>query len=156
MTSVAIAYDMSTPLHITSDLLGPLTIEPDAVLTFPEGLLGFPECRSFVLLPSEREHVYWLQSIEYTALAFLMVDPFVFFEGYTVDLSNTDVAVSTETERIAPNELTVLAIVTLPADRGGKPTANLQGPVVFDMRAQQGRQVVIPESRYGIRESFVL
>lgn len=150
MTSAALAYPMPSTVTIVSDILGSLTVDPSAVLTFPKGLLGFPECRSFVLLPSERANVYWLQSVEYTSLAFLLVDPFVFFEGYTLDLGVTDL------HALSPDGLSVLAIVTLPGEPGELPTANLQGPVVIHTQCGEGTQVVLSDSSYGIRESFVL
>ncbi|MDQ2889587.1 MAG: flagellar assembly protein FliW [Gemmatimonadota bacterium] len=141
---------MSGSISIASDILGPLTVEPSSVLTFPKGLLGFPECRSFVLLPSERPNVYWLQSVEYTSLAFLLVDPFVFFDGYTLDLGATDL------RSVSADGFSVLAIVTLPCDKGELPTANLQGPIVLNTARGEGAQVVLSDSSYGIRESFVL
>lgn len=150
MTSAALAYSMPRTINIASDILGTLTVEADSVLTFPRGLLGFPECRTFVLLPSERLHVYWLQSADYSSLAFLLVDPFMFFDGYTLDLD------ATETHAASPDEVSVLAIVTLPGAPGELPTANLQGPVVINTRLGEGSQVVLAESSYGIRESFTL
>lgn len=143
---------MPSTTTVISDLLGTLTVESSAVLTFPKGILGFPECREFVLLPSEREHVYWLQSTQYASLAFLLVDPFVFFPGYTVDLATTELI----DRPSAPDEITLLAIVTLPRSREERPTANLQGPVVIDVRLAQGQQLVIADSSYGIREAFDL
>jgi len=153
MTSAALAYSMPAgPVTVHSDLLGPLTVNTDAVLTFPRGLLGFPECRKFVLMPSEREHVYWLQSVEYSTLAFLLIDPFVFFPGYTVDLAVSDLGkVAT-----SPDEVMVLAIVTLPGAHSSAITANLQGPVVLNTRTQHGYQAVFSDVQYGIREAFTL
>ncbi len=152
MTSAALAYDMPSSMTVASDLLGQLTVDANAVINFPEGLLGFPECRSFVLLPSERENLYWLQSVDYAALAFLMIDPFVFFEGYAVDLAATDL----RRADLAPENVTVLGIVTLPQDRAGRPTVNLQGPVVINHRAADGHQVILSDGKYGIREEFDL
>ncbi|MGI8507761.1 MAG: flagellar assembly protein FliW [Gemmatimonadaceae bacterium] len=143
---------MPSTIAVVSDLLGTLTVQPSAVITFPHGLLGFPECRSFILLPSEREHVYWLQSMDYSTLAFLMVDPFIFFDGYTVDLAATDIVHSVT----SPDDVTVLAIVTLPQRRSEKSTANLQGPVVINTRSCEGHQVVLADGRYAIRETFDL
>jgi flagellar assembly factor FliW len=150
MTSAALAYSMPSTVTITSDILGTIAVESGSMLTFPRGLLGFPECRAFVLLPSERPHVYWLQSADYSSLAFLLVDPFMFFEGYNLDLD------ATETHAASPDEVSVLAIVTLPSISGELPTANLQGPVVINTRLSEGSQVVLAESSYGIRESFKL
>lgn len=150
MTSGALAFSMPSMITIDSDILGTLSVDSASLLTFPRGLLGFPECRSFVLLPSERAHVYWLQSVDYSSLAFLLVDPFVFFEGYTLDLAATDL------HEASPAGVSVLAIVTLPSAPGERPTANLQGPVVIHTRLSEGTQVVLAESSYGIRESFSL
>jgi len=150
MTSGALAIPMPSMITIASDILGTLSVDSKSLLTFPGGLLGFPECRSFVLLPSERAHVYWLQSVDYSSLAFLLVDPFIFFEGYTLDLAATDL------HAVSPNDVSVLAIVTLPSGTDEGPTANLQGPVVIQTRLSEGTQVVLPESSYGIRESFTL
>lgn len=152
MTSAAPAHSMPSTIAVVSDLLGTLSVEPSAIITFPKGLLGFPECRGFVLLPSEREHVYWLQSVDYAALAFLMIDPFVFFDGYTVDLAVTEIAPIGATA----DDVTVLAIVTLPQNRADCATANLQGPVVISMRSGEGCQIVIADGRHGVRESFQL
>ncbi len=152
MTSAALTCPMPSTITVISDLLGTVRVEASTVLTFPAGLLGFPECRSFVLLPSERAHLYWLQSVDYPALAFLMIDPFVFFPGYTVDLASADFARSS----VAPDDVTVLAIVTLPQARSDDPTANLQGPVVIDTRSGEGHQVVISDGRHGIKETFQL
>jgi len=152
MTSAALAYDMPDTMTVASDLLGHLTVEPSTVIRFPTGLLGFPEARSFVLLPSEREHIYWLQSIDYASLAFLMVDPFVFFDGYTVDLAATDLGNQTA----APEDLTVLAMVTLPPKRDLSPTANLQGPIIINHRQGYANQAILSDGKYGIREAFSL
>lgn len=152
MTSAALAYSMPSTTTVASDLLGTLSVESSAVLTFPKGLLGFPECRDFVLLPSEREHVYWLQSVEYSSLAFLLVDPFVFFDGYTVDLATTELI----RRPGGPDEVSLLAIVTLPRSPDERPTANLQGPIVIDVSTAQGQQLVIADSSHGIREPFDL
>lgn len=150
MTSAALAYPMSSTITFTSDILGSITVERDTILTFPRGLLGFPECRSFVLLPSERPHVYWLQSFDYSTLALLLIDPFIFFEGYTLDLDATELCAA------SPKDVSVLSIVTLPNVPGERPTANLQGPVVIYAPRNEGHQVVLSENSYGIRQPFTL
>lgn len=151
MTSAAPAHLMSS-LTVVSDLLGTVAVSQSQVLDFPQGLLGFPECRSFVLLQSERDNAYWLQSVEYSSLVFLTIDPFPFFPGYSVDLAAADITAS----RTSADDLTVLAIVTLPRGSGESATANLQGPVIIDTRLSHGHQVVIPDGQYGIREPVEL
>ena len=59
---------------------------------FAQGLFGFPECRDFALIAAPRPGYYWLQSREFPTLAFLLVDPFLHFDEYAVDLGEGDSA----------------------------------------------------------------
>jgi flagellar assembly factor FliW len=138
-------------LTVQSDLLGPLTLQQTDLWDFPTGLYGLPECRSFALIPTGRDAMYWLQSTTHTRLTFLLVDPFVYFPGYTVDLSGADL---TRIGTSEPTDIMVMAIVTLPRDATQKWTANLQGPVVLNARDRQGYQCVLANDSYGVREQF--
>lgn len=142
----------SAGLVVQSDLLGTLELGEEQVIEFGSGLLGFPECQRFALVPAAREGTWWLQSLDHATLAFLLVDPFVAFDGFTVDLGPT--------ERFAlgvqdPSDVMVLAIVTLPGAPGAQPTANLQAPIVFNVPRRRAQQMVI-EGRYGMREAFAV
>ena len=137
------------PVTIQSELLGPLSVSPTEVIGFPAGIFGFPECRSFVLVPATRDGAFWLQSVDYGALAFLLVDPFLFFNGYAVDLPPVDlVRLGTKD----PTDVVVLAIVTLPGERSAPCTVNLQGPLVIDLKQRRGHQMVLADGAYGTRE----
>jgi flagellar assembly factor FliW len=142
-----------TTVTIHSDLLGPLTVPAQDLVAFPVGLFGFPECRSFALVAAERDGMYWLQSADYGTLAFLLIDPFRFVEGYAVDLAATDLA---ELEATEPADVAVLAIVTLPATRAELPTVNLQGPVAFNLRLRRGKQLAISDGEWGLRHEVDL
>lgn len=127
------------PQHLTFDshIFGELTVPRSELLTFPEGLPGFEECRRFTLLPTSAGGLYWLQSTEIPALAFLVV----------------------EARRIAPEAWeefpSALAIVTLPAGPGPA-TANLQAPVLVDTTKACGRQIIAPECTWGTTHPFDL
>lgn len=136
---------------VASDVLGETTAPADSVLTFPAGLFGFPECRRFTLLPAGREGLYWLQSLEHSALAFLLVDPFPFFPGYSVELDGSD---RRELCARGASDVAVLAIVTLPQEREARPTANLQGPVALNLRMGLGRQLAVADAEWGVRCAF--
>jgi flagellar assembly factor FliW len=149
----AVAFARDRYVNVSSDLLGPLAVGQSDVMDFPAGLFGFPECRSFVLLPAERQGVYWLQSAEYSALTFLLVDPFLVCPGYSVDLGAADLA---ELQAREVSDVAILAIVTLPHERSEPPTANLQGPIAFNLRTQRARQIAISDSDYGVRYEITL
>ena len=133
---------------VDSHVFGPVRIPEDEALFFPDGILGFPECRRYVLLDAGLSGVYWLQSLDHGALVFLLIDPFIFVEEYSVNIGETELT------SLAPadsSELAVLAIVTLPDERGQHATANLQGPIAFNPHRRIGRQVIISDSAYGVR-----
>ncbi len=130
-----------------SKLLGALAVPEHQVLEFANGLFGFPEARGFALLPAEREGFFWLQSQEFEALTFLLIDPFAFVEGYSVDLGPKEIG---ELMPADASEIAVLAILTLPKELGETATANLQGPLALNAEKRIGKQLAL-DSPYGIR-----
>lgn len=142
------AVDTTGPeVEIESTLLGSLAVPSNQAYTFEHGLLGLPEARTFVLLPAEREGFFWLQNLESPALTFLLIDPFRFVQDYTVDLGPTELG---ELGPAASSDILLLSVLTLPKKAGDPATANLQGPLVFNLRERRARQVVL-DSPYGLR-----
>ena len=136
-------------LFIASRLFGPLSVPRRDVIVMPEGMLGFAGERSFILLPAAPDGIFWLQCVEESGLVFLLVDPFIYFPDYVVDLP--------ETPESAPGEeVAVLTIVTLPRGRGEACTANLQGPVVIHFPTRVARQVVLSDPRFHTRHPLDL
>ncbi len=150
-SSAALAFKSEPGMILQSDLLGALEISPDELVEFPTGLYGFPECRHFVLVASDREGFFWLQSADHSALVFLLVDPFVHFPGYSVDLAPVDLLELAATEA---TDIAVFAIVTLPGSRNEQPTANLQGPLAINLARRTAKQLAVSESEYGVRCAF--
>ncbi|MEO8633717.1 MAG: flagellar assembly protein FliW [Gemmatimonadales bacterium] len=138
-----------TSLQVASRLFGPLSLALEDVIVMPEGMLGFAGERRFVLLPAAPEGIFWLQSVDDGTLIFLLVDPFKFFPDYVVDLPG--IPDPGPGERVA-----VLSIVTLPRERGGACTANLQGPIVIQFPERHARQVVLADPRYQTRHELDL
>lgn len=120
----------------------------EGTFLFPEGLLGFEDARRFVLAPAaDREGLYWLQSLDHGSLAFLLCDPFLFVDGFVVELGPRELPGDFGESR---DHLAVLGIVTLPRERGTPATVNLQGPVLFDFRTGKARQVALADSSWGV------
>jgi len=141
-----------TDYLVHSDLLGDFTIPSNSAIEFSAGLLGFPECRRFALVRAGTDSMYWLQSLDYPTLVFLLVDPFPHFTDYTVEIPAID---AQELGVAAPSDLAMLSIVTLPAPGSGeRPTANLQGPVAINLRSRRGKQIVGADADHGVRRPF--
>ena len=56
---------------VKTSRFGEVTVEDSAVITFPEGIVGFPDIRGFVMFDGpEGTPFKWLQSTERPELAF--------------------------------------------------------------------------------------
>lgn len=134
-------------VEVDSKLLGPLSVMPSQIYDFAEGLYGFPEAKSLALIPVDREGFFWLQSLHFSALTFLMIDPFMFVDDYTVDLTSTQLA---QVGAEDPSDILVLSILTLPRDPQSIATVNLHGPIAINVKSRRGTQTII-DSTYGVR-----
>ncbi|MDX2193358.1 MAG: flagellar assembly protein FliW [Gemmatimonadales bacterium] len=133
----------ASTLVIPTRLFGPLEVPSDRLVTFPDGLPGFAGERRFVLLATPSPSVTWLQSADDSLLAFLCVDPFVACPGFELDLPDD--------AWDAAEPPLVLAIVTLPREHGDAPSANLQAPLLLDLAARSGQQVLLADAGYPCR-----
>ncbi len=87
---------------IDSSRFGEVEIADDAVLTFPDGLIGLPGTR-YVLLPHSSESpFYWLHSVEHPEIAVPVTSPWLFFADYEVRVPTRTHAVSPSTTRARP------------------------------------------------------
>jgi len=153
MNTVVALPARSVPMIIESDLLGPIEVDAEDLIHFADGLLGFPECRDFVLLPASRGGLYWLQSVEQAPLAFLLADPFLFCPGYSVELGPAECS---DLEASEASDIVILSIVTLPRRDQTVVTTNLQGPLAINLARGRGRQVVLSDSVFGVRSVIEL
>ena len=142
--------DDAAVVTIESAALGRLEVPQASVYTFPSGIIGFDAYRRFALVPSGRDGVLWLQSADEPALAFVLVDPFRAVPGYTADIPDAETA---SLGAGTPDELLVLAIVTLPGDAAHPATANLRAPLVLNVKTRRARQVVLLDDRFGVAEA---
>jgi len=122
----------------------------DGLIRFPYGLLGFPDVKEYRLSPGPGRGLFWLSGEEPGSPSFLLSDPFVYFEGLSLDLS------STQTREIGADDSAQVAVlaVTVPNAETGPWTANLQGPVVINVEKAVGAQLVLADQSLGIRREF--
>lgn len=145
MTSVA---EPTTDLvQIDSRVLGTVQVPATSVFEFANGLHGFTDYRQFALVPGGRDGLFWLQSTRDANVTFLLVDPFAVQGGYEVDLGPTE---KRSLDVQSPDDVLLLAIVTLPASKRELPTANLRGPVVLNVRTGRGCQSVTSNDKHSM------
>lgn len=131
---------------ITTTRFGEIEVHESEVLEFPEGLLGFNMFRRYTLIKDpEQEPFLWLQSLEEDDLAFVVVNPYLFFPGYDIQVKSQELA-SLKIKNVA--DCDVVTIVTIPPDQPMDLTTNLRGPLVVNVAEKLARQVVLIDDRY--------
>lgn len=117
-----------------------------AMVSFPQGLPGFAECRTFVVFAAETGEFQWLTSVEGPPASFLTVDPRRVVSTLRYSLAPADLVRLQATEE---TPLLWLAIVLVEAD--GTITVNLRAPIVINPAVMIGCQVMPQRSLYPIR-----
>ncbi|HNR32981.1 MAG TPA: flagellar assembly protein FliW [Candidatus Hydrogenedentes bacterium] len=127
---------------------GEITIEPDAVITFAQPIIGFASQLQYLLLPGPTQGpVKWLQSVDTPDLAFLVVDPRALVPDYKVVLSAVEL---TELGAGSVEELEVYTLLVVPEDPALVRT-NLRAPIVVHPKRRLARQVVLDQPDYPIQ-----
>lgn len=138
-------------MEVKTKTLGTVNVEKDKIITFPSGILGFEEYHDYALIESEYKPFFWMQSLDTSNLAFLIIDPFIIAENYELDVDDKTLA---EIEIESAADVIVFAIVTVPSN-GGPVTANLQGPVVINKKNNQAMQVILSDQRWTTKFNIV-
>ena len=119
---------------------------------FPEGLLGFPDHKRFVLLEQEDYAPFlWLKSAEDESLAFVVIDPRLFLPDYRVEVRRDEVEMLGLQD---PSQAWTVVLVVV-GDDPQDTTANLKGPLILNLEKKLGRQLVLQDEQYTTRH-FVL
>ncbi|MDD6120875.1 MAG: flagellar assembly protein FliW [Selenomonadaceae bacterium] len=125
---------------------GPIEVEDEKVIHFPEGIPAFEQEHEFVIIPYDEESPYvFLQSLKTPDLAFLMTMPFIFFPDYEFELDDENQQ-KLGLER--QEDMLLYVLLTIPQGRVQDMTANLVAPLVINVANQQGRQLVLEHSPY--------
>ena len=110
------------------------------VLTFPDGIPGFPTATRWVLTDLVEDGAFQvLDSLDDPDLSMVVGVPWLFFPDYAPDLADSEVrALGIE----QPEDAILVCSVTV-AEDGDGPTMNLLGPFVVNRHTHVGRQVVL-------------
>lgn len=129
-------------MKIHTTRFGAIEIEPDDILFFRNGLIGFEDCRHWVLLADgENSAVAWLQSMQHSDVAMPVVSPRRFVPDYQVRLDPDDVESLQLTDA---EQAFVLGIVSRDDDTL---TLNLRAPLVINLDRRIGRQVITVDAQ---------
>lgn len=141
---------MRRELKIKTSRFGTIEIEESQIIHMPDGMIGFPEFKNYLLLEHKKDSPFWWwQSLESPTLAFVLTDPLLFKPDYEVQISAEDGELLHIKE--IKEGLKTLVVVNISKDNPPVITANLLGPLVINVGKRLARQIIQFQSTYSHR-----
>ncbi len=117
-------------MKFNNNQFGELEIELKHIINFPDGVLGFENCKDFVLVEVEDSLPFkWLVSIQDSELSFPLIEPSELIDTY--DVPGADKAV---------DQVLLIAILKEPFENS---SVNLRSPIVINNSRCMGKQVIL-------------
>ncbi len=138
-------------MKLCTTRFGEIDIDENKIMIFQSGLLGFPDVKRYVLLNHMNNPdvpFKWLQAVDDPDLVFVVIDPLLFSSDYVRDIEEHNVR---ELNIAGTDDLCIIVIVTIPNELPELMTANLQGPLIVNLRTREAKQVVLLDERYPLR-----
>ncbi|MDO9103952.1 MAG: flagellar assembly protein FliW [Methylovulum sp.] len=137
-------------MEIRTSLFGEQIIDPNTVITFPQGIPGFEDKTAYKLFHQDgNEIIYWLQSLDDEDLGFSVADPAHFNINYLFVLTD-------EEEQLLKlsdiNDLAFLLILQKNENDGQQPMikGTLSSPLVINTKTRLGIQKILPRIEQSI------
>lgn len=134
---------------IESKFFGNIEINEKQIIRFDHGIPGFEHEKKFVILDIEgKEDLKCLQSLEDKEVCLLMMLPWSCFKDYEIDVSDKEIE---ELGILSHEEVAVYCVLTVRED---KITANLVAPIIINVLKNLGKQIILPDTKYNIRQEI--
>jgi flagellar assembly factor FliW len=135
-------------MKIGTTRFGSLDVDESALVTFPAGLVGLGELRRFAVFDGPAGTPFkWLQSAERPELAYVICDPALFARGYRIAVTAEDLSPIAVRQ---VSDAVVSVILSIPDD-WRLMTANMAGPLVFNVPRRLGMQLVLSDAAWSVR-----
>ena len=137
-------------MKLTTRVFGEVEIEESKIITFPNGIIGFPDMTRFTLMHDEDQGsntIKWLQSIDEPNFAMPVMDPLVVCPDYKPVVDKAEVEYI---GNLSEEEMLVLVTVTVPHDLKLM-TVNLKGPFIINTKDMKASQTIIDNDEYPVK-----
>ena len=139
-------------MKLQATRFGEIEFPEEVLIQFPEGVLGFPDDRRYLLLEHDADNgpFKWLHSADSPDLAFIVVDPLLIVPAYTINIDG-DTAKMIELDDAT--KAAFMSIINVPQDNPILMTANLKAPLVVNPDQRLGRQVIQGSQTFSVHEN---
>jgi len=131
---------------------GPIVQSKDSIIHFEEGLIGFAECKDFVLMENERLTPFrLLQSTERSDVGFLVLQPTVVVRDYY----NLVPAREWEALGVTASDARLGFVICIIGPSPDESAGNFQAPLLINYKKMIGRQVILTDSGFSVRQRLL-
>jgi flagellar assembly factor FliW len=136
-------------MTILNTRFGEIEYSADDIITFIDGVIGFPQNTEFLLLNHKPNTPFrWLQSLQEPSLAFLVAFPDAIVPGYAPEVNDS---VAKELDLTEETPKLLLTTVTIPAGKPNEMTTNLVGPFIINGVTMRAKQVILSDDAYTVK-----
>lgn len=132
-------------MRVETRLFGEIDIEDNKIITFPNGLVGFPDMKKFTIIYDEdkpgKNGIIWFQSLDEPQFAMPVMEPNAVVPDYNPTVNDE---LLTPLGELTEDNLYVLVSVTVPKDIT-KMSVNLKGPIVINTDTLLANQIVVED-----------
>ena len=137
-------------MKLTTRIFGEVEIDDSKIISFPNGIIGFPDLKKFVLMFDEEkgtDTIKWLQSIDEPTFAVPVMDPLIVCPDYKPEVDSNTVDLIGE---LSNDDLLILVTVTVPHDLK-QMTVNLMGPFIINVKECKAVQTIVDNDDYPVK-----
>ena len=136
-------------MKINTKLFNEIEVDEDKLISFPQGIIGFPDLKDFLLVHDTESDggIRWMQSIQEPAFAMPVIDPLIVMPEYNPRIE--DDLLQPLGEMNEENTL-VLVTITVPHDIENM-TVNLKAPIVINGENRKANQIIVEDDEYQVK-----
>lgn len=137
-------------MKLKTQIFGEVEIDESKKLVFDQGLIGYPDYRTFFLLydieKQGKTAISWLQSADDECFALPVINPLIVDEGYNPTVEDEVLAALGSVE----DEFAVFTTIRVPEDIT-KMTTNQMAPIIVNIKTQKCCQIIVENQGYEVR-----
>lgn len=121
---------------------GVVDFQPDDILLFPRGLIGFEDFRHWILMAdADNDSVAWLHSMARPDVAMAVVSPRKFVPDYSVHIARSQL------ESLKLSSVTAAYVLVVLSRNDQHLTVNLRAPILVNLDRRLGEQVMTTDEQ---------
>ncbi|MBX0357534.1 flagellar assembly protein FliW [Halobacillus sp. Nhm2S1] len=129
-------------MKMKTKYFGEIEVRDKECIEFSNGLPGFENYHSFVLLPVDELGAYYaLQSVKEAGVCLIVTNPYHFYKDYEFDIDPEELGIQSQ------EDIAIYNVVTL-RNPFEKSTINLQAPIVMNTRQRKAKQLILNQVDY--------